>query len=98
MDGVDFPSSDGIDAGVSGDIADGPESWVSTTVGGPGTMFFEWRVSSESLYDYIELTIAAVVQSASSGTGGGSGGRGNSPCAVPAPGPRAHRRACHPAP
>jgi hypothetical protein len=76
--GWTFPSYDGIDAAASGDIADDQESWVSTTVDGPGTIYFEWRVSSEAGYDFLEFSIDGVVQDSISGFdgGGGEGGGG----------------------
>jgi hypothetical protein len=46
---------DGVDAGQSGAISHGEQSWMETTVAGPGTLTFWWRVSSESGYDYLEF-------------------------------------------
>lgn len=46
---------DGIDAAQSGPIGNQAESWVQTTVPGPGTLTFWWSVSSEPGYDYLEL-------------------------------------------
>jgi hypothetical protein len=46
---------DGVDAACSGDIGDSQQSWVETTVTGPGTLYFWWRVSSESACDYLKF-------------------------------------------
>ena len=55
---------DGVDAAQSGDIGDGQESWLETTVTGPGTLGFWWRVSSEQNYDYLLFTLNGVQQAA----------------------------------
>ncbi len=49
------PSHDGVDAAVSGDIGNSQQSWMETTVTGPGTLTYWWKVSSESGYDYLEF-------------------------------------------
>ena len=54
---------DGVDAAVSGTITHNGESWMQTTVTGPGTLTFWWRVSSETNYDYLRFLIDDVVQS-----------------------------------
>ena len=41
------------DAAQSGDIEDYEESWIKTTVTGPGTLTFYWKVSSEEGWDYL---------------------------------------------
>jgi hypothetical protein len=46
---------DGTDATRSGAIADDEHSWLETTVTGPGTLTFWWKVSSEGGYDYLAL-------------------------------------------
>jgi len=48
---------DGVDAARSGVIGDNQESWMQTTVTGPGTLVFWWKVSSESGFDYLEFRI-----------------------------------------
>jgi glycoprotein endo-alpha-1,2-mannosidase len=45
------------DAARSGEIADGEESWLRTTIRGGGTVRFYWMVSSESSYDFLEFYI-----------------------------------------
>jgi alpha-tubulin suppressor-like RCC1 family protein len=48
---------DGVDAIKSGAITHGQMSAISTTVTGPGTVSFWWRVSSENGYDYLRFSI-----------------------------------------
>lgn len=48
---------DGVDAARSGAIGDDGESWIQTTVTGPGTLSFWWNVSSEAGWDYLEFLI-----------------------------------------
>ena len=60
---------DGVDAAQSGTITHSQESWMETTVTGPGTLTFWWRVSSETNYDYLRFLVDDVVQNgAISGT------------------------------
>jgi endonuclease/exonuclease/phosphatase family metal-dependent hydrolase len=42
------------DSAASGAILDGQESWLETSVTGPGVVSFRWKVSSESSYDLLE--------------------------------------------
>ncbi len=56
-------SYDGFDAAQSGAISHSQESWLETTVTGPGTLSFWWKVSSESGYDWLELYLDGVLQS-----------------------------------
>jgi len=46
---------DGQDAAVSGVLTDSQESWLETTVTGPGALSFRWKVSSEGSYDFLEF-------------------------------------------
>ncbi len=48
---------DGSDAAQSGDIGDDQSSWIQTTVTGPGTLLFWWKVSSEDAADYLRFTV-----------------------------------------
>ena len=48
---------DGVDALQSGPVTGDQESWIETTVIGPGTLTFWWRVSSEENYDYHKFSI-----------------------------------------
>ncbi len=45
----------GSAASRSGSITHSQESWIQTTVTGPGTLTFWWKVSSQSSADYLEL-------------------------------------------
>jgi len=64
-----FPQSttshDGIDAAQSGAISDSQSSSLETTLAGPGTLTFWWRVSSESNYDFLTLYLNDVEQTGS---------------------------------
>ena len=48
-------SHDGVAAAQSGAIGDYRESWFYTSVQGPGTLSFWWKVSCDSDADYLEL-------------------------------------------
>ncbi len=54
---------DGVDAAQSGVIGNSQESWLETTVTGPGELTFRWKVSSESDWDYLEFSLNGVLQS-----------------------------------
>jgi autotransporter family porin len=47
----------GGDAAQSGDINDSQSNWIQTSVTGPGTLSFYWKVSSESGYDYLKFFV-----------------------------------------
>lgn len=53
---------DGVDTARSGAITDNQESWLQTTVTGPGTVDFWWKVSSEQNYDFLEFYIDGELQ------------------------------------
>ena len=46
---------DGVHAAQSGDIGDDQISWIETSVTGPGTLTFRWRVSSETSCDLLKF-------------------------------------------
>jgi len=50
-------SHDGTSAAQSGSITNSQESSLETSVAGPGILSFWWRVSSEPLYDRLELYV-----------------------------------------
>ena len=55
-------SSDGVDAAMSGSIGDGQQTWLQTTVAGPGVLSFQWKVSCEGDtnnqgWDYLSVSI-----------------------------------------
>ena len=62
---------DGTDAARSGAITHSQSTWMQTTVAGPGTIGFWWKVSSESGYDklrfYIDTTEATAAISGEQG-------------------------------
>lgn len=54
---------DGVDAAVSGPITDLGDTWLQTTVIGPGTLTFHWRCDSETGYDYLDFLVDGEVWS-----------------------------------
>jgi hypothetical protein len=58
---------DGVDAASSGGVGDGQESWLETTVTGPGTASFWWKVSSEPGFDQLRFAVGQTVRAAISG-------------------------------
>lgn len=48
---------DGVDALRAGDVSDNESSTVSMTVTGPGTVSFQWKVSSETNYDFLRFRV-----------------------------------------
>lgn len=58
---------DGTDAAASGPITHNQESWLETTVTGPGTLTFWWSVSSEVFNDVLEFRVDGQVVDAISG-------------------------------
>ena len=61
---------DGLDAARSGFIDHGEESWVETTVVGPGTLSFWWKVSSESCCDPLSFFVDGVFHTSIAGESG----------------------------
>ena len=55
-------AEDGSQAAWSGHIGNLNVSWVETTVTGPGTLSFDWMVSSELNGDYLTFAIDGVNQ------------------------------------
>ncbi len=56
----------GGDAAQSGGpMGDNTESWIQTTVTGPGILTFMWKVSSEVDYDFLRFYVNGVEQSGS---------------------------------
>jgi len=48
-------SHDGLGAAASGALGDNQTNWMETTVTGPGTLRFWWKVSSEQSWDPLKL-------------------------------------------
>ena len=55
-------TQDGIDAAQSGATPDSGESWLETTLTGPGTLSFWWKVSSETSNDRLRLYLNGTAQ------------------------------------
>ena len=63
---------DGVDAAQSGAIGDSQNTWIQTTVTGPGTLYYWWTVSSETGWDYLSFYCDGFLQAGRiSGTSGG---------------------------
>jgi Immunoglobulin domain/Divergent InlB B-repeat domain/Immunoglobulin I-set domain len=60
-------SHDGSDAAQSGAIISGQESWLETTLSGPGLLTFWWKVSCESGQDYLNFLTGGVTNASLSG-------------------------------
>lgn len=62
-------SHDNVDAAQSGAIGDNQSSWIQTTITGPGTLGFWWRVNSDDQlsYDYLEVDFGGQSSSQISG-------------------------------
>ena len=58
---------DGVDSARSGHIGDNGETWIQTTVVGPGTVSFWWRAYSEPYADWLEFYVGSTLQAAISG-------------------------------
>jgi hypothetical protein len=60
-------SRDGMDAASSGGTSDSRDSWLETTVTGPGTVSFWWKVSSELGFDQLTFSVGSAPLAAISG-------------------------------
>lgn len=58
---------DGHDAAASGPVSHSQDSWVQTSVTGPGTLNFWWKVSSEGNYDFLRVLVDGTDAGAISG-------------------------------
>ena len=54
---VEDVTHDGVDAAMSPSIGDDESSSIETTVTGPGTFSFHWKVDSEEFADYLSVDI-----------------------------------------
>lgn len=63
-------TADGEDAAASGAILDNQQSWIATVVEGPGAILFQWRVSSESGWDYLRYEVDGTLRDQMSGESG----------------------------
>ena len=66
--GESTDTHDGVDAARSGAIGDSQSTWVETTVQGPGSISFWWKVSSESSYDFLTFFVDGAMKKEISGT------------------------------
>ena len=57
----------GGSAAQSGAIADSQSSVLQTVLSGPGVLSFDWKVSSEASYDFLEVLVDGVLQNRISG-------------------------------
>lgn len=60
--GLSSTTHDGVDAAESGFVFDSQESWLQTSVTGPGTLTFWWKVSSEKDFDWLRFHIDGILQ------------------------------------
>jgi hypothetical protein len=67
--GVANDTFDGVASAQSGHISDNGETWIATTVVGPGTVSFWWQAYSEPNADWLEFYINAIQQSRICGFG-----------------------------
>ncbi|MFU8892127.1 MAG: InlB B-repeat-containing protein [Luteolibacter sp.] len=58
-------TKDGVDAAQSGLITHNQTSAMQTTIVGPGTMTFWWKVSSETNYDFLRFFLNGIEQTGS---------------------------------
>jgi len=58
---------DGVNSARSGHVGDNGESWIQTTVVGPGTISFWWQAFSEPDADWLEFYIDSTLQASISG-------------------------------
>jgi len=58
---------DGVDAAQSGSIANSQQTWLETTVAGPGNLNFWWKVSSEEGYDFLRFEVDGMEAASISG-------------------------------
>ncbi len=65
--GQNIVSHDGVDAARSGTVGAYGESWLETTVRGPGWLSFWWKVSSETSYDFLRFYLDGEHQQAITG-------------------------------
>ncbi len=58
---------DGVDATSTGSIGDRQETWMETSVNGPGLLKFWWKISSEAGFDFLHLVIDGATNTSISG-------------------------------
>jgi hypothetical protein len=65
--GQNTTAHDSVDAAHSGTTSHNQQSWMETTVNGPGTLAFWWKVSSETGYDFLHFIVDGVTNQSISG-------------------------------
>jgi hypothetical protein len=63
-------SNDGIDAAQAGNLAGQQQSWVETTVNGPGSLNFWWKVNCSVTINHLDCVVDGVTNAAISGDAG----------------------------
>jgi hypothetical protein len=58
---------DGVDAAQSGTLGDNQSTYIETTVSGPGSVNFSWKVDSEPVNDFVSFAIDGVEKTRQSG-------------------------------
>ena len=53
---------DGYAAAQSGTVTDTQETWIETTVTGPSTLSFWWKVSSEFGWDFLQFKVGTNIK------------------------------------
>ena len=65
--GQDIVSYDGFDSAVADNLSDNQSATIETTITGPATMVFYWKVSSEPEFDFLQFAIDGEAQERISG-------------------------------
>ncbi len=55
--GQSVKTADGVSAAQSGEVPVGENSWLQTTVTGPGTLIFKWSLDSKVSGDKVDFTV-----------------------------------------
>ncbi len=69
--GQALATHDGVDAARSGGIGASEATYTETTVNGPGTLSFWWKVSSTAGHDYLRFTLDGAEQPGAPAISGG---------------------------
>jgi uncharacterized repeat protein (TIGR02543 family) len=65
--GQNLVSHDAVDAGQAGALLNQQESWVETTVNGPGALNFWWKVSCTAQINFFDLIVDGLTNATISG-------------------------------
>lgn len=61
-DAQTITTHDGVDAAMSGPLTDSQTTWFQTSVNGPLTMTFWWKVSSQQDFDFLTFSLNGLPQ------------------------------------